>query len=81
MVRFLPRFITDVNKCKCTKEWVISPSSLNEGFLKVVAENRNVEEADEQLREREEKEKRKQVKLCAICGMNPAEKGASGEEM
>ena len=66
MVRFLPRFIMDVNKCKCTKEWVISPSSLNEVFLKVVAENRNVEEADEQLREREEKEKRKQVKLCAI---------------
>ena len=68
-----------MNKCACTKEWVISPSSLNEVFLKVVAENRNVEEADEQLKEREEKERRKQVKLCVICGMNPAEKGKSAE--
>lgn len=65
----------DVNKCACTKEWVITPSSMDEVFLKVVADNRNVEEADELLREREEKEERKKVKLCVICGINPAETG------
>ena len=76
--RFLPKFIMDVNKCACTKEWVISPSSMDEVFMKVVADSRTVEEADEQLREREEKEERKKVKLCVICGVNPAETGRRG---
>lgn len=71
----LPRFLSDINKAKCTKEWFISPSSLDEVFVKVVQDNRDVAEANELLRKKEEKQQRKVVNLCSICGMNPAESG------
>ena len=98
-IRFLPRFLNEIKNCKCTKEWLISPSTMDEVFIKVVESNSNVEVADEINREEdevfikvvesnsnvevadeinreeEEKENRVQIKLCVICGKNPAEKG------
>ena len=74
-IRFLPRFLNEIKNCKCTKEWLISPSTMDEVFIKVVESNSNVEVADEINREEEEKEDRVQIKLCVICGKNPAEKG------
>lgn len=71
----LPRFLLDINKASCTKEWFISPSTLDEVFIKVVQDNRDVAEANELLRQQEEKQQRKVVRLCTICGMNPAESG------
>lgn len=71
----LPRFVMDVNKAGCTKEWFISPSTLDEVFIKVVKDNRDVAEANVIVQQQEEKRARKVVQLCAICGMNPAESG------
>ena len=71
----LPRFISDINKAKCTKEWFISPSSLDEVFVKVVEENREVAEANKIIKLQQEKNARQNVKLCTICGMNSAESG------
>lgn len=71
----LPRFLADVNKAPCTKEWFISPSTLDEVFVKVIQDNRDVAEANKIVREQEEKQARKVVNLCVICGMNPAESG------
>ena len=72
-LKFLPRFLLDINRLPCTKEWLISPSNMDEVFMKVVETNRDVENADVMLKVREEKEARKEIKLCVICGMNPAE--------
>ena len=74
-MKFLPRFLLDINRLPCTKEWLISPSNLDEVFMRVVEVNRDVEEADKILQAREEKESRKAVKLCVICQVNPAEDG------
>ena len=74
-LRLLPRFLLDINRLPCTKEWLISPSTLDEVFLKVVEVNRDVQEADEILQTREEQENRARVKICVMCGLNPAEKG------
>ena len=71
----LPRFLADVNKAPCTKEWFISPSTLDEVFIKVIQDNRDVAEANKILQEQEAKQARKIVQLCTICGMNPAEPG------
>lgn len=72
----MPRFLKDINNCSCTKEWLISPSSMDEVFIKVVESNTQVENADNINMLQEEREKRAQVKLCEICHVNPAERGA-----
>ena len=75
MHRFMPRFLKDINACSCTKEWLISPSTMDEVFIKVVESNTQVENADNINKLEEQREKRAQVKLCEICHMNPAERG------
>ena len=52
----LPRFLADVNKAPCTKEWFISPSTLDEVFIKVIQDNRDVAEANKILQEQEAKQ-------------------------
>ena len=71
----MPRFLKDINKCSCTKEWLISPASMDEVFIKVVESNTQVENADNINQQEELREKRTQIKLCEICHMNPAERG------
>ena len=78
-MKFLPRFLLDINRLPCTKEWLISPSNMDEVFLKVIESNRNIEEADKIIQEREEKEARKAVKLCVLCNVNPAENGRNSK--
>ena len=75
----MPRFLKDINTCACTKEWLISPSSMDEVFIKVVESNTQVENADSINLLEEQREKRVQVKLCEICHMNPAERGTKLE--
>lgn len=69
----LPVFLVGVGKCRSVKEWLISPSSLDEVFMHVVEVNRDVENADTMVAA--EKEKKKQLRLCKICGERPAATG------
>lgn len=70
----LPVFLVGVGKCRSVKEWLISPSSLDEVFMHVVEVNRDVENADTMVAAEKEKEK-KQLRLCKICGERPAATG------
>ena len=52
----LPVFLVGVGKCRSVKEWLISPSSLDEVFMHVVEVNRDVENADTMGAAEKEKE-------------------------
>ena len=69
----LPSFLTQLGKLESVKEWLISPSSLDEVFMTIVQQNRRVEEVDKELEK--QKLKRKQMSMCRICGLRPAETG------
>ena len=67
----LPEFLVKLGKLNSVKEWLISPSSLEEVFMNLVQQNRQVEEVDKEL----EEITKKSVPMCQICGENPAEEG------
>ena len=69
-------FLVRVGKCHSVKEWLISPSSLDEVFMHVVEVNRDVENADSMVAAEQMKEK-KQLHMCKICGERPATTGDS----
>lgn len=74
----LPYFLTRLGQLESVKEWLISPSSLDEVFMTIVQQNRRVEEVDEELEKR--KAKKKQMSMCRICGVHAAEKGMNMNE-
>ena len=72
----LPDFLVRLSKLRSVKEWLISPSSLEEVFMNLVQQNRQVEEVDKEL----EQEAKKRVAMCQICGVHPAEEGKDMKE-
>lgn len=74
-MKVLPLFLVQLSKMKSVKEWLISPSSLDEVFMRIVEINRDVEYADVMVQNAAKQEKRKEVHLCKICGTRMAEKG------
>lgn len=75
-MKLLPLFLVSLSKMKSVKEWLISPSSLDEVFMRIVEINRDVENADVMVQNAVQQEKkRKEVHLCKICGTRMAEKG------
>lgn len=72
----LPDFLVRLSKLRSVKEWLISPSSLEEVFMNLVQQNRQVEEVDKEL----EQEAKKRVAMCQICGVHPAEEGKGMKE-
>lgn len=75
-MKTLPLFLVSLGKMKSVKEWLISPSSLDEVFMRIVEINRDVENADQivEMAALQEK-KQKEVHLCRICGTRVAETG------
>ena len=74
-MRLLPLFLVNLGKMKSVKEWLITPSSLDEVFMRIVEMNRDVENADVMVQEAVLQEKHKEIHLCRICGTRVAEKG------
>jgi len=75
-MKALPLFLVKLGKLKSVKEWLISPSSMDEVFMRIVEINRDVENADKIVEIAAIQEKnRKEVHLCKICGINLAEPG------
>lgn len=71
----LPAFLVRIGKCASVKEWLISPSSLDEVFMRVVEINRDVENADQLVAMQQQKEQKKAVHMCRICGVREAATG------
>ena len=77
-MKALPLFLVKLGKLKSVKEWLISPSSMDEVFMRIVEINRDVENADKMVEIAAIQEKnRKEIHLCKICGINLAEPGRS----
>ena len=74
-MRLLPLFLVNLGKMKSVKEWLITPSSLDEVFMRIVEINRDVENADVMVQAAVLQEKHKEVHLCRICGTRVAETG------
>ena len=74
-MKILPLFLVSLGKMKSVKEWLITPSSLDEVFMRIVEINRDVENADKMVETLAIQEKRKEIHLCKICGTRVAETG------
>lgn len=71
-MRALPQFLVQLGRLASVKEWLISPSTLEEVFMNLVQQNRDVEEVDKTL---ELANAKKHAAMCQMCGLRPAEKG------